>query len=100
MLKLYVTNRLFSDNNNHVEFIASETHFSVIIYNANYKKGKEIYDQILEQISNNPKITISELAVVLKTTDKTIRYYMDKLRDKGIVIRHGSTKSGVWEINK
>ena len=35
------TNRLFDDNKNHVEFLASETHFSVMIENANYEKGKE-----------------------------------------------------------
>lgn len=83
------TNRLFADNNNHVEFIASETHFSVVIYNANFEKGKEISNQIVEQILNNSKITISELVVVIKTPDKTIRYYMDKLRNEGIVIRQG-----------
>ena len=35
------TNRLFNDDKNHVEFFAFETHFSVVIYNANYGKGKE-----------------------------------------------------------
>ena len=30
------TNRLFDDNKNYVEFYATETHFSVVIYNANY----------------------------------------------------------------
>lgn len=98
------TNRLFADNNNHVEFIASETHFSVVIYNANYEKGKEkgkeISAQIVKQILNNPKITISELVGIIKTTDKTIRYYMDKLRDEEIVIRQGSTKSGTWKVIK
>ena len=42
------TNRLFDDGNNHVEFNATDTHFSVVIYNANYEKGREIVKQILD----------------------------------------------------
>ncbi len=34
------TNKLFDDNENHVEFYATETHFSVVIYNANYENDK------------------------------------------------------------
>ena len=40
------TNRLFDDGENHVEFNATDTHFSVVVYNANYKKGKEIVKEI------------------------------------------------------
>ena len=75
--------RKVDDNKNHVEFFASETHFSVVIYNANYEKGKEkgkeegkeITNKIIEQISLNNNITIAELTNVLSTTEKTIRYY-------------------------
>lgn len=106
------TNRLFIDDENHVEFNANKTHFTVVIYNANYEKGKEIVkekgkekgkeitNQILEQLLINESITIAELAQNLTTTEKTIRYYMDKLRAKGIIIREGSTKSGKWIVNK
>ena len=52
------TNRLFADGNNHVEFNATDTHFSVVIYNANYEKDKEIVKQILEQISKNADLLI------------------------------------------
>ena len=106
------TNRLFDDNKNHVEFFASESHFSVVIYNANYEKGtengkekgkekgKEITNKIIEQISLNNNITITELANILSTTEKTIRYYIDKLRSGGMIERKGSTKSGQWIITK
>lgn len=92
------TNRLFNDNKNHVEFNANEAHFSVVIYNANFEKGKEIANQILEQLSINAFITIAELAQILSTTEKTIRYHMNKMRDEGIIEREGSTKSGKWII--
>ena len=100
------TNRLFNDNENHVEFNANETNFNVVIYNANYKmvkekgkeKGKEISELILEQLSMNPMMTVSKLAILLSTTEKTIRYNINKLRSKGIITREGSTKSGKWII--
>ena len=96
------TNRLFNDNKNHVEFNANEAHFSVVIYNANFEKGKEkgkeIVNQILEQLSINASITIAELAQILSTTEKTIRYHMNKMRDEGIIEHEGSTKSGKWII--
>ena len=35
------TNRLFNDNENHVEFYATGTHFIVVIYNANYSSDAQ-----------------------------------------------------------
>ena len=40
------TNRLFNDNENHVEFYATTTHFSVVIYNANFNDDFEIAGDI------------------------------------------------------
>ncbi len=91
-----------NDNKNHVEFYAFETHFSVVVYNENYslekEKGKEITNKIIEQISQNGIITIIELSRTLLTTEETIIYYMNKLRENGIIERKGSTKSGVWIV--
>ena len=100
------TNRLFNDNKNHVEFNANNTHFTVVIFNANYKKGKEkgkengkeIVNEILEQLLLNEKVTVGELAEILSTTAKTIRYYMSELREQGVIVREGSTKSGKWVV--
>ena len=92
------TNRLFDDGNNHVEFNATDTHFSVVIYNANYEKGKEIVKEIVKEIEINPSISVKELSSKLKVSERTIRYEIDKLRNKGIIEREGSTKSGKWII--
>ena len=48
----------------------------------------------------NNNITIAELANILSTTEKTIRYYIDKLRNSGMIERKGSTKSGEWILTK
>lgn len=77
---------------------------NVVIYNANYEKGKEkgkeIANQILEQLSLDETISVAELAHTLSSTEKTIRYHMNKMREKGILKREGSTKKGKWIIKK
>ena len=52
------TNRLFDDNKNHVKFYATETHFSVVIYNANYENSDRgtINGAINGTIKENEKI--------------------------------------------
>lgn len=64
------------------------------------EKGKEIERKILEKILNNSAITIKELSNTLTTTEKTIRYHINKLRNDGVIVREGSTKSGKWVIVK
>ena len=46
----------------------------------------------------NEKVTVGELAEILSTTAKTIRYYMSELREQGVIVREGSTKSGKWVV--
>lgn len=45
-------------------------------------------------------MTRKELTGKLEMSDKTIRYYIDKLKEENIIERIGSTKSGYWKINK
>ena len=100
------TNRLFNDNKNHVEFNANNTHFTVVIFNANYKKGKEkgkekgeeIVKEIVKEIVRKPSITVKELAIKLNVSERVIRYEIDKLRSQVIIEREGSTKSGKWVV--
>ncbi len=54
---------------------------------------------LLEQISNNNKITMDELATILSVSKKTIRYHIDILRNKGQIKRIGSNRGGEWVIN-
>ena len=61
------TNRLFDDNENHVEFYATETHFSVVIYNANFNDAQndaqnEMENLIIRLIAKNKYITRLEMA--------------------------------------
>jgi ATP-dependent DNA helicase RecG len=56
-----------------------------------------IKDKILEYISNNPQITIPQLAQFLNVNDRTIERFMKKLREEGKIVREGCKKSGQWK---
>lgn len=57
-------------------------------------------DKILLQIQSNPKITRNELANILRLTPDGIKYHLQKLTKKGVIVRNGSARSGYWEIAK
>ncbi len=110
------TNRLFNDGKNHVEFFATETYFSVVIYNANYKSGKinggingeingeiknsGIEEIILEAIKSDNYITQPNLAKKVGIGERTLSRYIKSLKDKGIIERVGSKKTGYWKVNQ
>lgn len=69
------------------------------------KKEKEILLKltetecgILEQIRKNPFITQKELAAAMGVSHAGIRYAMKGLKDKGLVVRIGSNRSGKWRL--
>lgn len=55
-------------------------------------------DKIIEQLRNNSKITRSELASILGITSDGVKYHLQKMTTDGIIVRHGSTRSGYWEV--
>ncbi len=55
-------------------------------------------DKILEQMRANPKITRNELAAILGLTPDAIKYHLQKLTGEGLIARHGSARSGYWEV--
>lgn len=69
------TNRLFKDNNNHVEFYTKEMHFSVVIYNANYKIGEISGDinivKIIDLIRNEHNISQPEISKRVNISERT-----------------------------
>lgn len=57
-------------------------------------------DKIIEQLRNNPKITRNELASILRITPDGVKYHLQKMTAEGVIIRHGSARSGYWEVVK
>lgn len=54
--------------------------------------------KIISLIKNEPKISIPELAEKIKISTTAVEKNIKKLKDKGILKRVGTTKSGYWEV--
>ncbi len=48
----------------------------------------------------SPKITLDEILENLKKHRATIARNLKSLKEKGILIRHGSDNTGCWEIKE
>ncbi len=62
---------------------------------SNYKSDQKV----LALMKENSKITIYELMEKLSMSESGIKKVIKKLKDKNIISRVGSLKSGHWEIN-
>ena len=74
----------------------------------NYDKGTNVplnvplserLHNIINCISENPIITAKEIAEKLGVNEKTIKRDISELKEKNILIREGSKKTGSWKIN-
>jgi ATP-dependent DNA helicase RecG len=54
---------------------------------------------ILNNLKYNPKLTAQELATKLNKAKRTIERNIKELREKGIISRIDSDKTGYWKIN-
>ena len=55
--------------------------------------------EILKAVSETPNITQKALSLKLNIKQTTIRFYIDKLQSKYLLIRVGSNRSGYWKTN-
>ena len=61
--------------------------------------GVGLAEKIIELISDNSGIKMSEMAEKLEVTTRTIEREMKKLRESGRVKRVGGKRYGHWKIN-
>lgn len=64
----------------------------------NEKRGEKTREIILRQIRNNPRITMSELALVVGISSKAVEKQIARIKKDGILVRIGPDKGGHWEI--
>ena len=57
-------------------------------------------EKIINLIKKNPYVTQVEMAKLLSLTRDGISYNIKILKNKGILIREGSTKNGFWKLIK
>ena len=54
--------------------------------------------KIIEQISNNPRATMTDLANLTGYSRRWVAQTIKRLQEQNIIKRIGSDKSGYWEI--
>ena len=55
-------------------------------------------EKILELLSEDSKLSAAKLSEKIGIASRNIEMNIKTLKDKGILIRHGSPKNGYWEI--
>lgn len=56
--------------------------------------------KILDLLSEDTRLSAVKLAEQIGITSRNVEVNIKKLREKGILIRHGSPKNGYWDIVK
>lgn len=53
---------------------------------------------ILDLLSENPRLSAAKLGRQLKISNRSVEKNIKKLKEYGMLIRHGSPKSGYWQV--
>lgn len=64
------------------------------------KNREEIRKKILDLLSNNPKMTMNELALALEITPKSVEWRLYQLVKEKKVARIGAAKNGMWLVRR
>lgn len=56
--------------------------------------------KVVSLILKNPEITQDKMAEIIGMSKNGIRYAMNKLKNRGILVREGANKKGKWSIKK
>ncbi|OBR92944.1 divergent AAA domain protein [Clostridium ragsdalei P11] len=56
-------------------------------------------ETVIKTIMENPIITQSEIALELGWAVNRVKYYIKKLKDKGILKHKGNNRRGIWEVH-
>lgn len=54
--------------------------------------------QLLQLIDEDPGYTMPQLAEKMSVSRKTVAGYLKSLKEKGVIERVGTTRSGHWEL--
>ena len=62
------------------------------------KVAGKTQDKILEILKDNPKATVAMMMAQLSMSDYGIRKNLKALKEKGLIARIGSDKTGYWKV--
>ncbi len=77
-------------------FIKVEFPFSVSLNLSTLSNGT--INQVLSLLEKQPSITINQIAETLQISPRTTKRIIKELKEKEIIVRIGSSKTGYWKI--
>ena len=63
-------------------------------------QARDMQSEIMAVILENPGITQHAISEKIGEKISTIKYYMKKMQDEGVLKRKGTTQNGYWKINR
>jgi ATP-dependent DNA helicase RecG len=58
----------------------------------------DLSSKILYYIGKDATINVTQLALLLEVSERTVKKYIKKLKDEQLIIRKGGDKNGIWVI--
>ena len=74
--------------------------FKIVSNKVTNKVTNKTEDKIIELIRDNPNITIQQLMLKTGLSEPGVKKNLKQLKDKDIIARIGSNKTGYWEVLK
>ena len=69
-------------------------------YEVDRKGGQKTNETIIALISENPKITTTQMATSLGINRSALSKHLKRLQTEGVIRRVGPDKGGYWEVKK
>lgn len=87
--------KICDQNNVKVTYVKKNQGFEFIFHRIN-SLITEDEKNILNEITNNPNITLKDLGIKINKSMRTIQTIMNNLKEEGLIEREGSKKKGKW----
>ncbi|MBR1583571.1 MAG: winged helix-turn-helix transcriptional regulator [Spirochaetales bacterium] len=71
---------------------------SVKVRDNHVSKANNTQKRILDYLASNPNMTATDLSLKTGLSIRAIEKNIKKLKDCGLLVRHGSARAGYWEV--
>ena len=72
----------------------------MVSYKVYHKVTNKTEDIIIAIIRDNPNITVNQLMIKTSLSEPGVKKNLKQLKEKGIIERVGSNKTGYWKIKE
>lgn len=62
------------------------------------KLPNKLPDKLLNLLKENGELTINQMSDILGISEKSVRIYLKKLTEDGLLVRVGARKNGHWQV--